>query len=85
MVGFDNDLYKKSIINRYSITAIEIQNSTIIDNMNKTPLLHVDPKWIINTEQACEFGVAVHDVAKNNVHTHYINDEYQVITMKFHK
>ena len=47
LVGFDDDLSKKSIPIEAASTDIDLQNVTIIDQINKTPLLHGGDIYLI--------------------------------------
>ena len=55
LVGFDYNLSKKSIPIKASIMSIDLQNDTIIDNMNNNSLLCGGANYLISTAQDREF------------------------------
>ena len=73
LVGFYDELFKKSIPIGAAPGAIDLPNGTLIARLNDTPLLHGGANDPISTAQDQEFGVAFHDV--DNVHGEkkYIN------------
>ena len=85
MVGFDDEISKKYIPIRDAETAIDILNGTLISKLNKNQLLHGGENLLLSTEQACEFGVSVHNVANSHGGKLYIHDDNWVISMKFSK
>ena len=85
LVGFDDDLYKKSIPIGATVNIIDLRNGTLIAKMKKTPLLHVGDNTLILIAQACECAVSIYDYAKHNGGKYYIHDNNQVIPMNFDK
>ena len=66
MIGFDNDLSKKSILFGSDDTAIDLPNVTIISHMNDTLLPNGGTKSLLSTSKTFGIFVAVQDISKDN-------------------
>ena len=49
LIGFDNDLSKKSVLFGYTDTATDLPNGTIISHMNDTLLLNGGTNSLLST------------------------------------
>ena len=85
LVGINHDHSRKVILIVSNATSIDLPNCNIIDQMYKTPLLHVGSNSLISTSQAYEFGVAVNDVDKIHSGKWYTHAKYQVISTHVYK
>ena len=85
LVGFDDDLSKKSISIGADITSINLPNDTIITHLNYTPVLHGGSNFLLSTAQAREFGAAVHEMEKFHGGKQYINPDNRVNRINFDK
>ena len=85
LVGFYDDLYKKSILVKFSSTFIDLTNGNIIDKFNNTPLLLVGSNSLVSISQDREFGVSAHNVAKHYGVKQYIHSRDRFSPMKFDK
>ena len=64
--GFDGNLSNTPIeIGSYE-NVIDLENGTIIAQLNETPLLYRGSNYLILTLKPNDFGVTVNDVAKRN-------------------
>ena len=59
LVIFDCSLSNKSIMIGFTAPVIYLPNGTFIDQINKTPLLHVGSNSLLSTAHAPEFGMDV--------------------------
>ena len=72
-LGFDDYLSNKYILIVDTVTVVNINNGTNIDQINYTPLLHVGDDYLLSTAQSREFVVATHDVANRHAGKQYIH------------
>ena len=63
LVEFYDELSKKYIPSGSNATVIDLQNCTLIYQLNKTPLLNGSANSLLLTPEAHDFGVSIHDVA----------------------
>ena len=66
MVGFDNDLSKKSILFGSDDNAIDLPNGTIIAHMNDTLLPNGGTNSLLSTSNTFVIFVTVQDISKDN-------------------
>ena len=66
MIGFDNDLSKKSIFFGSDDTAIDLPNVNIIAHMNDTLLPNGGTNSLLSTSKTFGIFVAVQDISKDN-------------------
>ena len=66
LIGFDNDLSKKSILFESADTDIDLPNGTIIAQMNDTLLPNGGTNSLLSTSKTFGFCVAVQDISKHN-------------------
>ena len=66
MIGFDNDISKKSILFGSDDTAIDLENGTIIAHMNNTLLPNGGTNSLLSTSKTFGFCVAEQDIYKHN-------------------
>ena len=85
LVGFDDDLYKKSIPIGATVNIIDLRNGTLIAQLNKTILIHGGANSLLSIEQSHEFGLDVHDVDKSHGRKQYIHVGKRFIPMIFDK
>ena len=85
LVGFDDDLSKKSIPIVYAATAIYLPHDILIAHLNKTPLLHGSANPLLYKSQAFQFVLSIRDVFRCYGGKQYIHPDNQVVPMKFYK
>ena len=66
MIGFDNDISKKSILFGSNDTAIDLPNGTIIAHMNNTLLPNGGTNSLLYTSNTFGIFVDVHHISKDN-------------------
>ena len=66
MIGFDNDLSKKSILFEYDDTDIDLPNGTIIAHMNDTLIPNGGTNSLLSTSKTFGIFVAVQDISEDN-------------------
>ena len=66
MIGFDNDLSKKSIFFGSDDTAIDLPNGTIIAHMKDTLLPNGGTNSLLSKSNTFGSFVAVQDISKDN-------------------
>ena len=66
MIGFDNDLSKKSILFESDDIDIDLPNGTIIAHMNNILLPNGGTNSLLSTSKTFGISVAVQDISKDN-------------------
>ena len=73
LIGSDHDLSKKFTLIGVSTTAIDLPYGVIFTCLNKDLLPHRGDNSLLFISQACEFWMAVNDVAKNCIISQYFH------------
>ena len=84
LVGFDDDLSKKSIPIGSAVAVVYLPNGTLIANLKNTPLLHGGSNSLLLKAKA-RFFVAIHADTKSHGDIQYIHSDNLVIPMKVGK
>ena len=83
LVGFHNDLKKKSIIIGPGVTAIDMPSGPILLQVNEAPLVEGDGNSLLSTAQARENLVKIDDISKWHGGSQRIQVEDKIIPLKF--